>query len=190
MNRKLALGWAAEQKGWVEAQVAAMLPKEPFVPGAAIPLDGVDVALAWVETEPRMPRLEGDRLVCGGPFNAFARRIEAFLKRFALETLSRETAEAAARAGVAVRSVAVGDPETRWGSCSASARIRYSWRLILAPPSARRYVVAHEVAHLVHLHHGPEFKALESKLFDGNAAEARRLLRSAGPRLKRIGRGH
>jgi predicted metal-dependent hydrolase len=107
--------------------------------------------------------------------------------------LSLETAEVAAVAGVTPRSVSVGDADTRWGSCSAERRIRYSWRLILAPPAARRFVVAHEVAHLVHLDHGAAFKRLESRLFrhfeSGDAAAARSLLRRLGPRLKRIGRG-
>ena len=87
-----------------------------------------------------------------------------------------------------LRAVAVGDADTRWGSCSSSGRIRYSWRLILAPPEVRRYVVAHEVAHLVHMDHGPKFKALERELFEGDADAARLLLRRIGSRLKRIGR--
>jgi predicted metal-dependent hydrolase len=190
MNRKLALAWAAEQRAWVEQQLAELLPNEPFEPGAVIPLEGQDVELIWGERESRTPRLAGERLICGGPREGFARRIETFLKRRALDTLSQETAEIAVRAAKPVRSVAVGDADTRWGSCSAAGRIRYSWRLILAPPAARRYVVAHEVAHLVHLNHGPEFKALERQLFDGDVAAARLLLRRAAPRLRRLGRGH
>ena len=113
---------------------------------------------------------------------------KAILKQRARDILSKETAEAAERAGVTLKSVSVGDADTRWGSCSASGRIRYSWRLILAPPDARRYVVAHEVAHLVHMDHGRAFKALERKLFDGDVDAARLLLRRVGGRLKRIGR--
>ena len=63
-----------------------------------------------------------------------------------------------------------------------------SWRLILAPAEVRRYVAAHEVAHLVHLNHGPEFKALEARLFGTGVAEAKTALRRIGPRLRRIGR--
>ena len=59
--------------------------------------------------------------------------------------------------------------------------------LILAPPAARRYVVAHEVAHLKHLDHGPAFKALERELFGGDVAAANSILRSEGLRLRRIG---
>ena len=189
MNRKAALDWAAEQRGWVEAQIGSLLPGEPFSPGSRIPMEGADVELCWDERAGRTARLDGQRLICGGPAEGFARRIELFLKRRALETLSRETAEIAERAGVTVRSVSVGDADTRWGSCSSAGRIRYSWRLILAPPAARRYVVAHEVAHMRHLNHGAEFKALERALFGDDADAARLLLRRVGGRLKRIGRG-
>ncbi len=188
MSRKAALEWAAEQRDWVETQVAAMLPAEPFEPGAVIPVEGRDVRLSWSEEAPRTPRLEGDLLACGGPRDGFARRIEVFLRRRSLKLLSEETAEFAERAKVTLKGVSVGDPGTRWGSCSSAGRLRYSWRLILAPSEVRRYVVAHEVAHLVHLNHGPEFKALERELFDGDADAARLLLRRIGGRLKRIGR--
>ena len=190
MNRNSALAWAAEQRAWVETQLDALQPAEPFVPGAIIPLEGQDVELIWSKAEPRTPRLEGGSLICGGPSEGFQRRVELFLRRRALDTLSAETAQIAGRAGVAARSVAVGDADTRWGSCSSSGRIRYSWRLILAPPEARRYVVAHEVAHLRHLDHGARFKALERELFDGDVDSARLLLRRVGSRLKRIGRPH
>ena len=125
---------------------------------------------------------------CGGLRESFSRRIELFLKRRAIEAMSREVAEYAAVAGATARSVSVGDAGTRWGSCSSQGRIRLSWRLILAPPDVRRYVVAHEVAHLVHLDHSARFKALEAKLYGSGVAEAKAQLRRLGPRLKRIGR--
>jgi predicted metal-dependent hydrolase len=189
MNRKAALAWAAEQREWVEAQMAAMLPDEPFVPGAVIPLEGQQVALVWDAAKPRTARLDESQLVCGGPRDGFCRRIETFLKRRALDVLSQETAEIAERGGLTVARVSIGDADTRWGSCTSGGRIRYSWRLILAPAAARRYVVAHEVAHLVHMNHGPDFKALERRLFDGDVTSARLLLRRWGPRLRRLGRG-
>lgn len=182
-----ALDWAASHKDWVADQLEKALPAEPFVPGAVIPLDGREVELRWSADLPRVPILVDGTLGCGGPAHSFSRRIELFLRRQALETLSRETAEVAGRCGLRVSAVSVGDPRTRWGSCSAGRRIRYSWRLILAHPDARRFVVAHEVAHLKHLDHGPEFKELERALFGGDTAPARALLRDSAPRLRRIG---
>ena len=182
-----ALAWAASQKSWIAEQIGKALPPEPLVPGATIPVEGREALLVWAKDAPRTPLLEEGRLTCGGPAEAFPRRIEQFLKRMAVETLARETAEIAAAAGLRAIAVSVGDARTRWGSCSSNGRIRYSWRLILAPPEARRYVVAHEVAHLRHLDHGVGFKALERSLFGGDTRGAEALLRAAAPRLRRIG---
>ena len=188
-SRRAALAWALDQRGWIDAQLARAEPAEPFTPGATIPLDGEDVRIRWRDDWPRTPMLEDGELRCGGPEAAVARRIESFLKRRARDTMSRDIAEFAAAAGVVARSVTIGDAATRWGSCSSQGRIRMSWRLILAPPDVRRYVAAHEVAHLVHLNHGPEFKALEARLFGPGVSAAKAALRRVGPRLRRIGRG-
>ncbi|MFL6741299.1 MAG: M48 family metallopeptidase [Sphingomicrobium sp.] len=187
-SRRSALAWALEQRKWIEAQLARAQPAEPFVPGAWVPIDGVETLLMWSAEWPRSPSLLGEELRCGGPLDGMARRVELFLKRRALEVMSREVSEFARAAGVSVRSVAVGDAGSRWGSCSSQGRIRLSWRLILAPPQARRYVVAHEVAHLRHLDHSAEFKAFEARLFGPGVAEAKAILRRVGPRLRGIGR--
>ena len=182
-----ALAWAVSQKKWVEEQLDRGLPAEPFAPGAVIPVEGVETKLHWSSDLPRMPVLADGRLSCGGPEAGFARRIELFLKRRALAMLSLETAQVAAQAGVSATSVSIGDARSRWGSCSSSGAIRYSWRLILAPPDVRRFVVVHEVAHLKHLNHGSEFKAFERALFGTETAGAEALLRRWGPRLRRVG---
>jgi predicted metal-dependent hydrolase len=187
-SRRAALAWALDQRAWIEAQLAAALPPEPFAPGAIVPVEGRDTQILWSPTARRTPVLADGALVCGGPEAGLARRVELFLKRRALDTMSREVAEFAAKADATVRSVGVGDAGSRWGSCSSQGRIRLSWRLILAPPEVRRFVVAHEVAHLRHLNHGPEFKALEARLFGHGLGEARSRLRRVGPRLRRIGR--
>ena len=188
-SRRSALAWALDQRDWIDAQIARSAPREPFAPGALIPIEGVETRLVWAETAARTPKLADGELICGGPQAGFSRRIESFLKRHALDRMQEEVANYSAAAGVTVRSVSVGDAGTRWGSCSSQGRIRLSWRLILAPPQARRYVVAHEVAHLVHLDHSPQFKALEARLFGPGVAEAKAILRREGPRLRRIGRG-
>ena len=188
-SRRAALSWALDQREWIAAQLARALPAEPFEAGAMIPIEGAETQIVWSATAPRTPRLIERELRCGGPHEGLSHRIETFLKRLALETMSREVAEFAAVAGVSARSVTVGDAGMRWGSCSSQDRIRLSWRLILAPPQARRYVVAHEVAHLKHLNHGAEFKALEARLFGPGISEAKAMLRRVGPRLRRIGRG-
>ena len=187
-GRRAALAWALDQREWIEAQLQRALAAEPIADSGVIPIMGAETRLVWDEEAARTPRMDGGLLRCGGPQAAFGRRIETWLKRLALDTMSREAADYAATAGVDVRSVSVGDAASRWGSCSSQARIRLSWRLILAPANVRRYVVAHAVAHLVPLHHGPDFKALEARLFGPGVAEAKAALRKIGPRLRRVGR--
>lgn len=188
MSRQKALAWALDQRDWIDAQLARSLPSEPFVADAVIPIEGHDTRIVWTPARPRSPRLESGELLCGGPEAGLGRRVEAFLKAHALKIMSAEVAEFAALAGLEAKGVTVGDAGTRWGSCSSAGRIRLSWRLILAPSEARRFVVAHEVAHLAHLNHGPKFKALEAKLFGPGVSEAKAILRRVGPRLRRIGR--
>ena len=188
-SQRAALAWALDQRDWIDTQIARAEPGEPFAAGAIIPLEGAEVRVAWSEDWPRTPLLADGELRCGGPEDALPRRIETFLKRRARDRMSSDIADFAQAAGAIPTSVTIGDAATRWGSCSANGRIRMSWRLIFAPSEVRRYVAAHEVAHLVHLNHGPEFKALEARLFGPGLAEAKAALRRVGPRLRRIGRG-
>jgi predicted metal-dependent hydrolase len=188
-SRRSALAWALDQRDWIEKQLDRAEPAEPFTPGATIPLEGEEVRILWDPSGRRTPVLVEGELSVGGPETGVARRIELFLKRRALDVMSEEVSEYSAAAGVTASSVSVGDAGTRWGSCSSQGKIRLSWRLILAPPNVRRFVVAHEVAHLVHLDHSAKFKALEARLYGPGLSEAKAALRRVGPRLRRLGRG-
>ncbi|HEX7850870.1 MAG TPA: SprT family zinc-dependent metalloprotease [Sphingomonas sp.] len=214
---KQAMAWANDHRGWIEAQRAKLPAGRPFVPGAVIPIEGEDVVIDWspersrtitltrhaglvpASTEPQdlgpaalwtPAQGQGDgALVCGGPLEGLPRRIETWLKRRALAVLTEETAEFAAKAGVTVSRVAVADPKGRWGSCASTGAIRYSWRLICAPPHVRRSTVAHEVAHRLHMDHSPAFHAAYRQLLGDDPAAARAWLRRHGATLHWVGRG-
>jgi predicted metal-dependent hydrolase len=187
VSQRRALAWAAGHRDWVEAALAAIPDSTPIVPGALVPVHGEPRRIDWEPGRPRRIEVEGDRLIVGGPAEGLEGRVLRWLRAEALALLTRETREVAARAGVSVKRVGVGDPTSRWGSCSASGAIRYSWRLILAPEFVRRATVAHEVAHLVHLHHGPDFHALAEQLLGEDPKRARRWLHREGAALHRIG---
>ena len=189
VSRSAALDWARRQSDWVEAQLAKVEPAEALVDGGNIPFDGGDITLRWDATAPRTPSLTDGTLACGGPPERFGDRIARWLRDEARRRLVEETRALTASSGIADGPVSVGDADTRWGSCSASGAIRYNWRLVLAPPAVRAYVVAHELAHRVHMNHGPCFHALQARLYAGDVSDARSELRRIGPRLKRVGRG-
>ena len=187
-SRRRALAWAAEQGDWIAGRLAAMPVAVPLANGATIPFRGVDRTIVWSPNRLRRVALDGERLVVGGPAEGLSARLLRWLKAEALALLTAETHEFAAKAGVTPGRIGVGDPSSRWGSCSSSGTVRYSWRLILAPDFVRRATVAHEVGHLVHLNHGPDFHALVAELLGEDPRPARDWLRRHGAGLHRIGR--
>ena len=187
-SRRQALAWADGHRAWIEARLAEVAPATPLVPDGNIPLYDRPHRIDWSPNRPRTPKREEGRLVVGGPAEGLEARLLRWLRRHALDTLAAETAEFAAKAGVRVTRVGVGDPLSRWGSCSTTGGIRFSWRLILAPDWVRRATVAHEVAHRVHMNHGPDFHRLVERLLEADPGPARLWLRRHGPLLHRIGR--
>jgi predicted metal-dependent hydrolase len=188
VSQRKALEWAVGHRDWIEAQLARIALPERLGPGAQVPLYGRAHPIDWSPERSRIVKLEDGRILTGGPLEGLEARILRWLKRHGLDVLAAETAEYAKAAGVTVSRIGIGDPLTRWGSCSSSGAIRYSWRLILAPDHVRRATVAHEVAHRVHMHHGPDFHALVAELYEADPKPARDWLRTHGASLHRIGR--
>lgn len=183
-----ALRWAGEQADWVEAQLAIAAPASPLADGATIPFLGVSHRIVATGGRRGVSVCEGI-LGVGGPTEGLSGRLERWLRAEARIRLAAATTAIAGPAGITIAGVSVGDPVSRWGSCSAKGAIRYSWRLVLAPPEALTFVVAHEVAHRLHMDHSPAFKAAEQRLFGAPVAPARALLRRLGPALRAVGRG-
>ncbi|MFZ2996528.1 MAG: YgjP-like metallopeptidase domain-containing protein [Sphingobium sp.] len=184
-NLKRALGWAQDHEGWVRAQLAQQPAITRLDDGAVFPLEGRDVQICWVAGATRTIRLEGDRLLLGGAAESVSARVMRWLVTRARAVLETESHELARDQGLIVASVGVGDPRTRWGSCTSSGAIRYSWRLILCPPHVRRATVAHELAHLLHMDHSAAFHAAHARIYGADPRPARAWLRSHGAGLHR-----
>ncbi len=95
------------------------------------------------------------------------RRIGDFLRREAKRDLEAASRRFARELGLAFQRVTVRDQSSRWGSCSTTGVLSFSWRLILAPSQVLDYLAAHEVAHLIEMNHSREILAA------GAAASAR-----------------
>ena len=183
-----ALAWATSKRAWVEAELARLPVPVPIVPDLVFAVDDRPVAIIWDANAPRLPLLHDDRLIVGGPLDTLSPRVLRFLRRHALIRMTAETHELAAAHDIVVTHVAVGDPRSRWGSCATSGAIRYSWRLILAPRFVRHATIAHEVAHRVHMNHGPAFHRLAADLYGHDPVPARTWLRAHGAALHWFGR--
>ena len=85
--------------------------------------------------------------------------------------------EAAARHGFGFKGrVAIKNNVTNWGSCSSKGNINLNMRLVLLPERLQDYVILHELCHLRHQNHGPQFHALLDSLLGGREKEMQREL--------------
>lgn len=75
----------------------------------------------------------------------------------AVQIFSERVAYHAQRIGVTVAGITVRNQRSRWGSASATGRLNFNIRLLLAPPEVLEYVVVHELMHLRHMNHSKDF---------------------------------
>lgn len=184
--RGLAERFLAESQGWIAARQAALPPKQPFVDGAVVSFQGAPHRIRHRPGTRGAVWIDDGEIHVAGAAEHLARRLRDWLSAQARERLTPRAHDLARSIDRQVRRISIRDTRTRWGSCSPKGHLAFSWRLILAPPFVADYLVAHEVAHLRHFDHGPDFWRLVDTLTpDRRAAE--RWLRQHGGALQRIG---
>ena len=161
-----ALNFLKSNREWVESRLAALPPRVTFTEGEHVPILGVPHRIRCVtrSREHGPVWIEGRELRVTGQGPHVARRVRDFLKEHARAELGRRARRLAQQIGKSVGRITVRDTTTRWGSCSANGNMAFSWRLIMAPEAVLNYVVAHEVAHLAEMNHGPRFWRLVERL--------------------------
>jgi predicted metal-dependent hydrolase len=106
--------------------------------------------------------------------------------REARRDIEAAVARHAGKLGVSPRRITLRDTTSRWGSCSSTGALNFSWRLIMAPSYVLDYLAAHEVAHLVHMNHSPAFWKILGKL-SAHVERAEAWLKINGAGLLRFG---
>jgi len=187
-----AKAFAQRNGGWIAARLKRLPETVSFADGLEVPLRGVPHHIAhrpgargtvWIEQNG-----VGPVLCVAGDASHLARRVRDFLKREAKRDLEAASKRYAAELGVAVKRVTIRDQASRWGSCSSTGVLSYSWRLILCPPYVLDYLAAHEVAHLVEMNHSRAFWRIVMRIYpDTHAAKA--WLDTHGTALHRYGEG-
>lgn len=159
-SKSKALAFAQSQTAWIAERLTRQPPRREFADGVRFPFRGTEIEIRQIAGARAVTRLEDGFLKVGGAEAHVARRTLEWLKVQARSELLRVSDHYARAMGVRYSRLALRDTQSRWGSCSASGAISYSWRLILAPDEVLDYVCAHEVAHLKELNHGAKFWAL------------------------------
>ncbi|GGA90269.1 hypothetical protein GCM10011491_17700 [Brucella endophytica] len=151
----------SRHEGWIETRIAKLPDRALVRPGIKIPIRGVPhlivhepgrgtVETAIGEDGERMLIVHGDRL-------HLPRRIADYLKREAQREMEALVARHTADVGRRAKAIRYKDTKSRWGSCTSDGVLSFSWRIAMAPAPVINYLVAHEVAHLIEMNHGPKF---------------------------------
>jgi hypothetical protein len=183
--------FARDKRDWIGEQIALQPESIPFEHGETIPYRGRDHAILFrrrlrtAGTRGEIWREPGAIYVTGDE-DMVSSRVEAFLKFEARGEICRRAHDKAALTGKRIRRISLRDPKSRWGSCTSTGNLSFSWRLVMAPTFVLDYVIAHEVAHLTHMNHGNSFWRLCGEL-TGRHDDARDWLRTNGTSLHRYG---
>ena len=187
---KQARQFAQKHGAWIAARLRRLPDAAPFAHGASLPLRGIEHRIdhrhgargtVWVET-----RTSGCLICVAGEEPHLPRRVHDYLKREAKRDLETASRLAAQGLGVEIKRVSVRDQSSRWGSCSSTGVLSYSWRLILAPPFVLEYLAAHEVAHLIEMNHSRRFWRLVERICP-HMGRAKAWLDAHGAELHRYG---
>lgn len=185
-----AVAFARSKTDWIAERLEARVEGVPLKPGATVLLHGRQTRLEATGTAGAARLVvdeDGAVIRSGGEGEAFGRRVENLLKREARTALTARTDHHLRTLGQKPVRVSIVDTRSRWGSCSPHNRsIRYSWRVVLAPPAVLDYLAAHEVAHLVHADHSPAYWSVVHRLV-GDHRPFRAWLRAHGQALHAVG---
>lgn len=152
--------FAQGQAGWIWQRLAPESQAPATLDGCSITIrdtEHVIEATTGRGAPVHIRDLPSPRLMVRGDAEHMQRRITDFLKREARRDLEKASRGYAEAMQVEFMRLSVRDTTSRWGSCSSTGTLSYSWRLIMAPPKVLDYVCAHEVAHIEQMNHGPEF---------------------------------
>jgi predicted metal-dependent hydrolase len=168
----------AERETWIrkhldrQARDRARLAARPALEGGRdIPYLGTPHRVRETIAPPglrasRVSRIGGDEadelLVERGPRDRrpVAAILEAWFRMRARAAIAAALQRHEPGLGVTPGRLTIRDTTSRWGSCSRTRALSFSWRLILAPPAALEAVAVHELCHLRVFGHGPAFRAL------------------------------
>ena len=182
VSENAAIKFLVSKQKWIECTFQKCPAKVRLNPGDSIDFLGRVVELVHAPNM-RSNKFDGDKLLIGGAPEMFERRVRDVIKAEFLIELKQIIRTAPREFWP--RRIALRDTTSRWGSCSSTGTMSFSWRLAFAPVDVMRYVVMHELAHVKHMDHSAEFWATVRELYGFGVERAKRWLAQNGGQLHR-----
>lgn len=160
--------FVTRNRNWAAVRLARLPAETRLVEGSVVPFRGRDhriVASGKLRGTVEHRDIDGELVLrVPGDADAIGRKLLSWLKQEARRELDQIVTRHSATLGVRPKRIRITDTTSRWGSCSSTRTLSFSWRIIMAPPEVLDYLAAHEVAHLVEMNHSQAFWTLTRKL--------------------------
>lgn len=181
--------FVARNRNWAAVRIARLPRPQPIVHDSTIPFMGTGHRIVFTGglrgVVERICDTGNPQIHVPGEEQAASRKLLAWMKQQARRELDQRVNRHARTLGVRPRRLRITDTTSRWGSCSTTRTLSFSWRIVMAPPEVIDYLAAHEVAHLVEMNHSSRFWDLTHSLCP-HTDSSKRWLKTHGSRLHAI----
>jgi predicted metal-dependent hydrolase len=162
VSRKSIQEFVEKNRGWIEkhrAKALAALPPAPrrYLPGERFMYLGMAYPLEIVRGQKKKLLLDESFKLAESAQRDAAGAFERWYREQARQILQERVDFYARGCGFQYKGIGITGARTRWGSCSSTGALNFSWRLVLAPLDVIDYVVVHELAHTVFHNHSKQF---------------------------------
>jgi predicted metal-dependent hydrolase len=179
--------FVTEHYPWIEKKRMEMqsldLPaSRQYIPGEQFMFLGESFPLEIVQNQKQALILNGNFKLAESASKQAKDIFERWYREQAKKIISERVQIFADGYGFQYRGIKITSAMTRWGSCSVSGSLNFSWRLILAPLEQIDYVIVHELVHTIHHNHSERFWSKVKDIMP-DFKERQKWLKKHGPQL-------
>ena len=153
-----------KNRSWISKQLGKCVVPKIVDKGLMIPVEGNCYEIVLNNNVSTIRFLESNKICLPKNVLNVGHAVQKFLIEYCQSIMTPFIIKKSNLFKKKIRKISFKDTKSRWGSCSSKGSIMLNWRLIMAPPSVYKYVIIHELSHLVHMNHGYLFWQLVGKL--------------------------
>ncbi len=150
-------------RSWIHNQIKQCAISKVVKDGLSIPVEGILYEIV-VKKSCFKIKFHEKQIFIPSNISNIGKEVQSFLQEYCRSIMTPILLKKSNLIRQKIKKISFKDTKSRWGSCSSAGSIMLNWRLIMAPPSVYNYVICHELAHLVHMNHGPLFWKLVQEL--------------------------
>ena len=171
-------------RNWIQNQINQCLDPKIVKEGLILPVEGNLYEIVVKKSCSKIKFLENNQICIPKNISNIGKELQTFLLEYCKSVMIPIILKKSNLIQKKIKKISFKDAKSRWGSCSSTGSIMLNWRLIMVPPSVYKYVIIHELAHLVHMNHGPLFWKLVQEL-SPNYSNDKEWLKKNGGEIRR-----